>query len=162
MVGALGAGWDGVDRAHMFAGEPAVLDPEDPRYVEVSLVARTHTHTLSHTHTHTHIPRTHSRTHTYTYTHAHTHTHTHTLTHIRAHAHTHTHTHSHTHTLTHTHTHTHTRGRQVRRGVTCCEVPRRRCSSEMDLQGRARGDQSAISGRVSGVAESAMSHSYVT
>jgi len=40
MVGALGAGWDGVDRAHMFAGEPAVLDPADPRYGELSPVAR--------------------------------------------------------------------------------------------------------------------------
>ena len=40
MVGALGAGWDGVDRAHMFPGEGAVLDPEDPRYGALAPVPR--------------------------------------------------------------------------------------------------------------------------
>jgi hypothetical protein len=40
MVGALGAGWDGVDRSHMFPGEGAVLDPHDPRYGALSPVPR--------------------------------------------------------------------------------------------------------------------------
>ena len=34
------SGWDGVDRAHMFEGEPAVLDPNDPRRGSVSPVPR--------------------------------------------------------------------------------------------------------------------------
>jgi len=40
MVGALGAGWDGVDRAHMYPGEGAVLDPMDPRRGSLSPVPR--------------------------------------------------------------------------------------------------------------------------
>jgi hypothetical protein len=40
MVGALGAGWDRVDRSHMFPGEGAVLDPADPRRGSLSPVPR--------------------------------------------------------------------------------------------------------------------------
>jgi hypothetical protein len=40
VVGALGAGWDGVDRNHMFPGEGAVLDPEDPRQGSLAPVPR--------------------------------------------------------------------------------------------------------------------------
>ena len=40
MVGALGHGWDGVDRAHMFDGEGAVLNPADPRRGELAPVPR--------------------------------------------------------------------------------------------------------------------------
>ena len=40
VVGALGHGWDGVDRAHMFDGEGAVLNPADPRRGELAPVPR--------------------------------------------------------------------------------------------------------------------------
>eukprot|EP00960_Hanusia_phi_P053508 762128-Hanusia_phi.AAC.12 len=39
-IGEHGMWWDGVDRSHMFEGDQAVLDPEDPHYGDTSPIPR--------------------------------------------------------------------------------------------------------------------------